>query len=133
MFCLVKFLPALYYVVSTALWTGVYLADVLDYVKPIRPQAKHVIFEGADDLPKGPYGTSQKLSWALNKEKGMMIGTSLIIHPLKPDVIAVFGCGSEYLLLYTNIDVSSVGYEWFGTGARPRVSRTVDSTWSDWR
>ena len=61
--------------VSTALWTGVYLADILEYVRPVRPQAKHVIFEGADDLPKGPYGTSQKLSWAMDPEKGMMIGT----------------------------------------------------------
>lgn len=61
--------------VSTALWTGVYLADILDYVKPRRPKAKHVIFEGADDLPKGPYGTSQKLSWAMDPERGMMIGT----------------------------------------------------------
>lgn len=60
--------------VSTALWTGVYLADVLEYVKPIRPKAKHVIFEGCDNLPRGSYGTSQKLSWAANKEKGMLIG-----------------------------------------------------------
>lgn len=90
---------------------------MLDYVKPIRPQAKHVIFEGADDLPKGPYGTSQKLSWALNKEKGMMMGTSPIIHPLKVDVIAVFGCGSECSRPYTNINGSSLGHEWFGIGA----------------
>lgn len=59
---------------STALWTGVYLADILDYVRPIRSRAKHVIFEGAEDLPKGPYGTSQKLSWAADREKGMLIG-----------------------------------------------------------
>jgi nitrate reductase (NAD(P)H) len=41
---------------STALFTGVYLADVLEYVLPQRG-AKHVIFEGSDDLPNGPYGT----------------------------------------------------------------------------
>lgn len=41
---------------STALFTGVYLADVLDYVRPSR-KAKHVIFEGCDQLPNGPYGT----------------------------------------------------------------------------
>lgn len=41
---------------STALFTGVYLADVLSYVRSIRG-AKHVIFEGVDDLPNGPYGT----------------------------------------------------------------------------
>lgn len=65
-------------VVSTALWTGVYLHEVLDYVKPRRPKAKHVIFEGADELPKGPYGTSQRLSWAMDPERGMMIGTQRI-------------------------------------------------------
>jgi nitrate reductase (NAD(P)H) len=41
---------------STALFTGVYLTDVLDYVCPSK-QAKHVIFEGCDQLPNGPYGT----------------------------------------------------------------------------
>jgi nitrate reductase (NAD(P)H) len=59
---------------STALFTGVYLADVLDAVKPIRGKAKHVVFEGADQLPNGPYGTSQKLSWAADRSKGMLIG-----------------------------------------------------------
>jgi nitrate reductase (NAD(P)H) len=63
--------------VSTALWTGVYLADILDYVKPIRPEAQHVIFEGGDTtLPKGPYGTSQKIGWAMSRERGMLIGKS---------------------------------------------------------
>ena len=60
--------------VSTALWTGVYLVDILEYVRPRRGVAKHVIFEGGDSLPNGPYGTSQKLSWAANKERGMLIG-----------------------------------------------------------
>ncbi|EEB99085.1 hypothetical protein MPER_01297, partial [Moniliophthora perniciosa FA553] len=61
--------------VSTALWTGVHLADVLEYVGADRRQAKHVIFEGGDSLPNGPYGTSQRFSWAADKEKGMLIGT----------------------------------------------------------
>lgn len=42
--------------VSTALFTGVYLADILEHVKPLKG-AKHVIFEGGDLLAKGPYGT----------------------------------------------------------------------------
>ncbi|KAF8137711.1 hypothetical protein EV363DRAFT_1414909 [Boletus edulis] len=71
--------------VSTALWTGVYLADVLEYVRPKRGQAKHVIFEGADNLPNGPYGTSQRLSWAANKERGMLIAWAMNGLPLEPD------------------------------------------------
>ena len=75
MSCTIRRLP-ICFVVSTALWTGVYLADVLEYVKPHRRGAKHVVFEGADDLPKGPYGTSQLLSKARNKANGMLLGTS---------------------------------------------------------
>jgi nitrate reductase (NAD(P)H) len=41
---------------STALFTGVYLSDVLDAVSPKRG-AKHCIFEGIDKLPNGAYGT----------------------------------------------------------------------------
>jgi nitrate reductase (NAD(P)H) len=54
----------------------VYLADVLDHVRPIYRQAKYVVFEGGDNLPNGPYGTSQRLSWASNKDKGMLICNS---------------------------------------------------------
>lgn len=70
--------------VSTALFTGVYLSDVLEYVKPQR-KAKHVIFEGADVLPKGPYGTSQRLNWAQDKEKGMLLCWAMNGLPLEPD------------------------------------------------
>ncbi|KAK7682149.1 hypothetical protein QCA50_014736 [Cerrena zonata] len=71
--------------VSTALWTGVYLADVLKYVQPIRPHARHVIFEGTDDLPNGRYGTSQKLSQAMNRDKCMLIAWAMNGLPLEPD------------------------------------------------
>ena len=67
--------PTSFLLVSTALWTGVYLSDVLNYVQPLRPTARHVIFEGSDSLPNGPYGTSQKLSQAMNRDKCMLIGT----------------------------------------------------------
>ncbi|KAI0035446.1 nitrate reductase [Vararia minispora EC-137] len=70
---------------STALWTGVYLADVLDHVKPLHGQAKYVIFEGADVLPNGPYGTSQRLSLAANRDKGMLIAWAMNGLPLEPD------------------------------------------------
>lgn len=42
--------------VSTALFTGVRLSDVLDFVEP-QKGARHVVFEGVDQLPNGPYGT----------------------------------------------------------------------------
>lgn len=85
--------------VSTGLFTGVYLADILDYCKPKNPllssypsgdqhipgRARHVIFEGADELPKGKYGTSQRLSWALDRSKGMLISWGLNGEDLLPD------------------------------------------------
>lgn len=75
--------------VSTALFTGVYLADILDLVKPIpHPEtgarAAHVVFEGADDLPQGRYGTSQLLSWARHRERGMLIAWAMNGEPLSP-------------------------------------------------
>ncbi|SGY20627.1 BQ5605_C016g08109 [Microbotryum silenes-dioicae] len=79
---------------STALFTGVYLADVLDYVCPQNEgkigqpgfkRAEHVIFEGAEDLPNGKYGTSQRLRWARLREKGMMLAWAMNGEALEPD------------------------------------------------
>ena len=59
-----------------------YLSDVLDAVRPRNHgvlgeegfrRAEHVIFEGAEDLPDGKYGTSQRLRAARQKEKGMLL------------------------------------------------------------
>ncbi|CCM02700.1 uncharacterized protein FIBRA_04806 [Fibroporia radiculosa] len=71
--------------VSTALWTDVYLADILAFVQPLRGRAKHVIFEGADSLPNGPYGTSQRLSWAASRDRGMLIAWAMNGRALEPD------------------------------------------------
>ncbi|GAA98798.1 uncharacterized protein L969DRAFT_76523 [Mixia osmundae IAM 14324] len=94
--------------VSTALFTGVYLADILAYVKPCTKgkrvqrlptfegeevpegeteilRARHVIFEGGDKLPNGPYGTSQLLNRAADKTKGMLIAWAMNGLPLEPD------------------------------------------------
>jgi len=69
---------------ATALFTGVYLSDLLDLVRPTKG-AKHVVFEGADNLPNGPYGTSQRLSWARDKSKGMLVAWAANGLPLSPD------------------------------------------------
>ncbi|KAF9045792.1 nitrate reductase [Hymenopellis radicata] len=75
--------------VSTALFTGVYLADVLEAAKPTSSgsgaRPKHVIFEGGDSLPQGPYGTSQRLSWARDKSRGILIAWAMNGLPLTPD------------------------------------------------
>ena len=85
--------------VSTGLFTGVYLADILEYCRPKNPlltsypsydtavagRARHVIFEGADKLPKGNYGTSQRLNWSMDRSKGMIIAWGLNGEDLSPD------------------------------------------------
>ena len=51
---------------STGLFTGVYLSDILAYAQPtIAPNGdrpRHVVFEGIDQLPQGPYGTVSRSS-----------------------------------------------------------------------
>ncbi|SPO35721.1 probable Nitrate reductase [NADPH] [Pseudozyma flocculosa] len=85
--------------VSTGLFTGVYLADVLEYCRPKNPlyssfpsydtpvpgRARHVVFEGADQLPKGNYGTSQRLHWCTDRSKGMLLAWGMNGEDLSPD------------------------------------------------
>ncbi|PWN49198.1 hypothetical protein IE53DRAFT_159594 [Violaceomyces palustris] len=84
--------------VSTGLFTGVYLHEVLEYCKPIKPttafpsyskgaagRSRHVIFEGGDLLPKGKYGTSQRIHHCLDRSKAMMIAWGINGEKLSPD------------------------------------------------
>jgi nitrate reductase (NAD(P)H) len=68
---------------STALWTGVALPDLLARAVPKRG-ARYVCFEGADKLPNGYYGTSVKLNWAMDPNRGIMVSYKMngeILHP----------------------------------------------------
>jgi nitrate reductase (NAD(P)H) len=70
--------------VSTALFTGVAMMDVIKKAKPLR-KAKYVCMEGADKLPNGFYGTSVKLNWVLDPNKGIMLAHMMNGEPLRPD------------------------------------------------
>ncbi|KAL1628717.1 hypothetical protein SLS56_005709 [Neofusicoccum ribis] len=70
--------------VSTALWTGVVMGDVLRRARPMR-RARYVCMEGADKLPNGYYGTSVKLNWAMDPNRGMMIAHRMNGEMLTPD------------------------------------------------
>jgi nitrate reductase (NAD(P)H) len=70
--------------VSTALFTGCLLADVIRKARPTRG-AKFVQMEGADELPNGPYATSVKLNWVLDPNKGMMLAHKMNGDMLLPD------------------------------------------------
>ncbi|KAF2768282.1 nitrate reductase [Teratosphaeria nubilosa] len=70
--------------VSTALFTGVVMGDLLRKAKPKRG-ARDVCMEGADKLPNGYYGTSVKLNWALDENRGMMLAYKMNGEALRPD------------------------------------------------
>ena len=71
--------------------------NIVNYCKPKRPvaaylwqretpgRAKHVIFEGIDELPNGKYSTSQRLIHCTDKSKGMLIAWGMNGEPLSPD------------------------------------------------
>ncbi|KAF7529411.1 hypothetical protein G7054_g9893 [Neopestalotiopsis clavispora] len=70
--------------VSTALWTGTVIGDVLRKAMPSR-RAKYVCFEGADKLPNGYYGTSVKLNWCMDPNRGIMLAHRMNGEALHPD------------------------------------------------
>ncbi|CAI7673980.1 unnamed protein product [Penicillium manginii] len=69
---------------STALFTGPMMADLIRSAKPLRG-AKYVCMEGADKLPNGFYGTSVKLNWAMDYNRGIMLAHKMNGEPLRPD------------------------------------------------
>ncbi|EHL02631.1 Oxidoreductase molybdopterin-binding protein [Glarea lozoyensis ATCC 20868] len=70
--------------VSTALWTGVAIGDLIKRARPLRG-ARYVCMEGADKLPNGYYGTSLKLNWAMDPNKGIMLAHKMNGEMLRPD------------------------------------------------
>lgn len=69
---------------STALFTGVVMKDVIERAQPLR-RAKYVCMEGADKLPNGYYGTSVKLNWVMDPNRGIMLAHKMNGEPLTPD------------------------------------------------
>jgi nitrate reductase (NAD(P)H) len=69
---------------STALWTGVPIGELLARAQPKRG-ARYVCFEGADELPNGYYGTSVKLNWCLDPNKGIIVAHKMNGETLQPD------------------------------------------------
>lgn len=68
----------------TALFTGVYLHEILEKAKP-KMEGKYLCMEGADQLPNGVYGTSIRLSTAMNPTKKVMLAHKMNGEMLTPD------------------------------------------------
>ncbi|KAJ6588904.1 NADPH nitrate reductase [Mycena capillaripes] len=70
--------------VSTALFTGVIMSDVIRRARPNK-KARYVCMEGADKLPNGYYGTCVKLNWVMDPNRGIMLAYKMNGEMLKPD------------------------------------------------
>jgi nitrate reductase (NAD(P)H) len=70
--------------VSTALWTGVPISELIKKAIPKRG-AKYVCMEGADKLPNGYYGTSVKLNWVMDPNRCIMLAHKMNGEMLRPD------------------------------------------------
>jgi nitrate reductase (NAD(P)H) len=73
--------------VSTSVWTGVRLCDLLNFVgvKTMQQGARHVCFVGADPLPKDNYGTSINLERAMDPSREVLIAYEQNGKRLLPD------------------------------------------------
>lgn len=70
--------------VSTSLWTGPLLRDIIARAKP-QKGGKFVCFAGDDELPNGNYETCVRMSWAKSFERAIMIAHKQNGHALSPD------------------------------------------------
>lgn len=133
--------------VSTALWTGVTLGDLLARAGPKRG-ARYVLFEGADKLPNGYYETSIKLAWAMDPERGIMVAYKMngeVLHPDhgKPLRVVIPGqIGGRSVKWLKRIIVSATPSEnWYHiydnrvlpTMVTPEASANLPETWKDER
>ncbi|KAK0388670.1 hypothetical protein NLU13_4913 [Sarocladium strictum] len=130
---------------STALWTGVPIGDLLSRAKPMRG-ARYVCFEGADKLPNGYYGTSIKLNWCLDPNRGVMVAHKMngdVLHPDhgKPVRIVIPGQigGRSVKWLKRIIVTAEPSDNWYHiydnrvlpTMISPEASADLPDTWKD--
>ncbi|CAM9091374.1 unnamed protein product, partial [Chrysoparadoxa australica] len=73
--------------VSNAMWTGVWLKDVLEYagIKSYEEGAQNVCMVGADKLPNGYYGTSIRREVAMSDDADVLIAYKMNGEELTPD------------------------------------------------
>ena len=133
--------------VSTALWTGVVIGDLLKAAMPKRG-ARYVCFEGADKLPNGYYGTSIKLNWAMDPNRGVLVAHKMNGEPLRPDhgkplrIIIPGQIGGRSMKWLKRIVVTANPSDnWYHiydnrvlpTMVSPEMSADLEATWKDER
>mmetsp|Transcript_16545 Transcript_16545/g.21890 ORF Transcript_16545/g.21890 Transcript_16545/m.21890 type:complete len:969 (-) Transcript_16545:142-3048(-) len=101
--------------VSTSVWTGVRLKDVLDHcgIKSQDEGANHICFVGADPLPGGYYGTSISYYTAMDTASDVMLAWEQNGKRLTPDhgypirLIIPGYIGGRMVKWLTDIEVTS--------------------------
>ncbi|KAH6687963.1 nitrate reductase [Plectosphaerella plurivora] len=132
---------------STALWTGVSLGDLLARAMPKRG-ARYVYFEGADKLPNGNYGTNIKLNWAMDPNRGVTVCYRMngeLLHPDHGRPVRIIipgqigGRSVKWLKkIIVNRDPSDNWYHIYDnrvlpTDVSPEASADLPDTWKDER
>ncbi|KAI1409156.1 hypothetical protein F5Y13DRAFT_96137 [Hypoxylon sp. FL1857] len=132
---------------STALWTGVVIGDLLRAARPKRG-ARYVCFEGADKLPNGYYGTSVKLNWAMDPNRGILVAHRMNGEALPPDhgkplrVVVPGQIGGRSVKWLKRIIVTAAPSDnWYHiydnrvlpTAITPEMSADLPDTWKDER
>ncbi|KAK8118590.1 uncharacterized protein PG998_003216 [Apiospora kogelbergensis] len=132
---------------STALWTGVVIGDLLKRAMPKRG-AKYVCLEGADKLPNGYYGTSVKLNWAMDPNRGILVAHKMNGEALHPDhgkplrVVVPGQIGGRSVKWLKKIIVTAAPSDnWYHiydnrvlpTMVDPEMSANLPETWKDER
>ncbi|KAK7957038.1 uncharacterized protein PG986_006260 [Apiospora aurea] len=132
---------------STALWTGVVIGDLLKRAIPKRG-ARYVCFEGADKLPNGYYGTSVKLNWAMDPNRGILVAHKMNGETLHPDhgkplrVVVPGQIGGRSVKWLKKIIVTAAPSDnWYHiydnrvlpTMVDPEMSANLPETWKDER
>ncbi|KAK8079513.1 nitrate reductase [Apiospora hydei] len=132
---------------STALWTGVVIGDLLKRAIPKRG-ARYVCFEGADKLPNGYYGTSVKLNWAMDPNRGILVAHKMNGETLHPDhgkplrVVVPGQIGGRSVKWLKKITVTAAPSDnWYHiydnrvlpTMVDPEMSANLPETWKDER
>ncbi|KAK8091060.1 hypothetical protein PG994_000565 [Apiospora phragmitis] len=130
-----------------SLWTGVVIGDLLKRAMPKRG-AKYVCLEGADKLPNGYYGTSVKLNWAMDPNRGILVAHKMngeMLHPDhgKPVRVVVPGQigGRSVKWLRKIIVTAAPSDNWYHiydnrvlpTMVDPEMSANLPETWKDER
>ncbi|GMF98354.1 heme binding protein [[Candida] boidinii] len=133
--------------VSTSLWTGPMLADIIAKALPSK-KARFVWMEGGDDPAKGPYGTCIRLAWVMDPERSIMLAYKQNGQLLTPDhgrplrvvIPGVIGGRSvKWLKKLVVMDRPSENwYHYFDnrvlpTMVTPEMAAADDSWWKDER